>query len=141
MSPLLLQVFLSDHFFMHAVLRANASPSGFVPQVRTKVPFPLLNFRICRATELPLRDINPNAFLECNKLFADIHRVLSLGVSPLWCLLKGDARFCRSVVGLKETCPRACDCNSLLLRRLVPCGVVHIEGQSCPLGRAGFQVC
>lgn len=79
MYPLLLRVFLSDLFFMHTVLIANASPSGFVPQVRTKVPFLLVNLRIFLATELPRRDVNPNLFLQFNQL---LHHVLSLSVSP-----------------------------------------------------------
>lgn len=141
MYTLLLQVFFSDLFFMHTVVTANASPSGSVPQVRKKVPFPLVNLRMFLATELPPGDINPNPFLQFNKLFPDIHRVLSLSVSPLRCLLKGDVPFPRSVVGLKETSPRAHDCNCLLPRHLVPCGVAYTEGQSCPPGRAGFQVC
>lgn len=95
---------------MHTVLIANASPSGFVPQVRTKVPFLLVNLRIFLATELPLRDINPNPFLQFNQL---LHHVLSLSVSPLWCRLKGDVPFSRSLVGLKETSPHVRDCNSL----------------------------
>lgn len=138
MHPLLLQVFFSDLFFMHTVLTANASLSGFVPQVLTKEAFPLGNLQVFLATDLPSQDINPNLFLQSNKL---LHHVLSLSVSLLWYLLKGDVPFLRSVVGLKETSPHVHDCNSLLLRHRVPGGVAHREGQSCPLGRAGFQVC
>lgn len=61
---------------------ANASPSGFVPQVRTKEPFPLVIVRIFLATKLLLRDINLDPFLQFNKL---LHHVLSRSVSSLWC--------------------------------------------------------
>lgn len=58
---------------------ANASPSGFVPQVRIKVHFPLVIVRIFLATKLPLQDINLDPSFQFNKL---LHHVLSQSVSP-----------------------------------------------------------